>query len=133
MKPDDLVPLAGPGATVPALPEPLAARRIRGVVSDGMLCSPWELGITTEHTGILVIPDELEPGTDFKQAYGLDDSVLDIEVTLAVTGHQMTQARAVARADGHEIASLKAGVYDRLAIGSGDRYFPGHHRLRHRR
>ena len=81
MKPDDLVPLAGPGATVPALPEPLAARKIRGVVSDGMLCSPWELGITTEHTGILVIPDELEPGTDFKQAYGLDDSVLDIEVT----------------------------------------------------
>ncbi|HEV8621976.1 MAG TPA: phenylalanine--tRNA ligase subunit beta [Actinomycetota bacterium] len=81
MKPDDLVPLAGPGATVPALPEPLSARRIRGVVSDGMLCSPWELGITTEHTGILVIPDELEPGTDFKQAYGLDESVLDIEVT----------------------------------------------------
>jgi phenylalanyl-tRNA synthetase beta chain len=81
MKRDDLVPLAGPGATVPALPEPLAPRKIRGVVSDGMLCSPWELGITTEHTGILVIPDELEPGTDFKEAYGLDDSVLDIEVT----------------------------------------------------
>ena len=81
MKPGDLVPLAGPGATVPALPEPLSARKIRGVVSDGMLCSPWELGITTEHTGILVIPDDLQPGTDFKQAYGLDDSVLDIEVT----------------------------------------------------
>jgi phenylalanyl-tRNA synthetase beta chain len=81
MKPDDLVPLAGPGATVPALPEPLSTRKIRGVVSDGMLCSPWELGITTEHTGILVIPDELEPGTDFKKAYGLDESVLDIEVT----------------------------------------------------
>jgi len=81
MKPDDLVPLAGPGATVPVLPEPLSTRKIRGVVSDGMLCSPWELGITTEHTGILVIPDELEPGTDFKKAYGLDESVLDIEVT----------------------------------------------------
>jgi phenylalanyl-tRNA synthetase beta chain len=81
MKPGDLVPLAGPGATVPALPEPLSARKIRGVVSDGMLCSPWELGITTEHTGILVIPDDLQPGTDVKRAYGLDDSVLDIEVT----------------------------------------------------
>jgi phenylalanyl-tRNA synthetase beta chain len=81
MKPGDLVPLAGPGATVPALPEPLSARKIRGVVSDGMLCSPWELGITTEHTGILVIPDDVRPGTDLKRAYGLDDSVLDIEVT----------------------------------------------------
>jgi phenylalanyl-tRNA synthetase beta chain len=81
MKPGDLVPLAGPGATVPARPEPLSARTIRGVVSDGMLCSPWELGITAEHTGILVLPDELPPGTDLKQAYGLDDAVLDIEVT----------------------------------------------------
>jgi phenylalanyl-tRNA synthetase beta chain len=81
MKPGDLVPLAGPGATVPALAEPLAARTIRGVVSDGMLCSPWELGITTEHTGILVLPDDLEPGADFKQAYGLDEAVFDIEVT----------------------------------------------------
>lgn len=102
MKPGDLVPLAGPGATVPALPEPLSARKIRGVVSDGMLCSPWELGITTEHTGILVIPDDVQPGTDFKRAYGLDDSVLDIEVTpnrpdfLSVVGI----AREVAAATG---------------------------------
>jgi phenylalanyl-tRNA synthetase beta chain len=81
MEAGDLVPLASPGATVPALPEPLSARKIRGVVSDGMLCSPWELGITTEHTGILVIPDDVQPGADFKKAYRLEDSVLDIEVT----------------------------------------------------
>jgi len=106
MKHGDLVPLAGPGATVPALPEPLSARKIRGVVSDGMLCSPWELAITTEHTGILVIPDDLQPGADFKQAYGLDDSVLDIEVTpnrpdfLSVIGI----AREVAAATGAPLA-----------------------------
>ena len=106
MKAGDLVPLAGPGATVPALPEPLSARKIRGVVSDGMLCSPWELGITTEHTGILLIPDDLQPGTDFKQAYGLDDSVFDIEVTpnrpdfLSVIGI----AREVAAATGAPLA-----------------------------
>ena len=44
MVPGDLVPLAGPGARVPVLPDPLTAREIRGVVSDGMLCSPMELG-----------------------------------------------------------------------------------------
>ncbi|HEX9716535.1 MAG TPA: phenylalanine--tRNA ligase subunit beta [Actinomycetota bacterium] len=81
MRPGDLVPLAGPGDTVPALPEPLSARKIRGVVSDGMLCSPWELGIAQEHTGILILPDGLEPGASVKQALGLDEAVLDVEVT----------------------------------------------------
>lgn len=81
MRPGDLVPLAGPGATVPALPEPLSARKIRGVVSDGMLCSPWELGIAQEHTGILILPAGLEPGASVKQALGLDEAVLDVEVT----------------------------------------------------
>lgn len=81
MQPGDLVPLAGPGATVPALPEPLSARKIRGVVSDGMLCSLWELGIAQEHTGILILPDWLEPGASVKQALGLDEAVLDVEVT----------------------------------------------------
>jgi phenylalanyl-tRNA synthetase beta chain len=77
----DLVPLAPPGARVPALPEPLAARTIRGVVSNGMLCSPRELGIADVHTGILILNHEdLEPGTDLKAALGLDDAVLDLEI-----------------------------------------------------
>ncbi len=80
MKAGDLVPLAGPGATVPALPDPLSAREIRGVVSEGMLCSPWELGISVAHTGILVLPPDTKIGADFKEAFGLDDAVLDIEV-----------------------------------------------------
>ncbi|HZD79202.1 MAG TPA: phenylalanine--tRNA ligase subunit beta, partial [Actinomycetota bacterium] len=77
----DLVPLAPPGATVPALPEPLAARPIRGMVSNGMLCSPMELGIAPSHEGILVLPDDLEPGQDVRSVLGLDDAVLDVEVT----------------------------------------------------
>lgn len=80
MKEGDLVPLAGPGATVPALPEPLSAREIRGVVSEGMLCSPRELGISADHSGILVLPPDAAEGTDFKATFGLDDSILDIEV-----------------------------------------------------
>ena len=80
MKAGDLVPLAGPGATVPGLPEPLTARQIRGVVSEGMLCSPRELGISGEHTGILVLPPETRVGADFKEAFGLADALLDVEV-----------------------------------------------------
>jgi len=81
MRPGDLVPLAGPGATLPGIPKPLAPRRIRGVVSDGMLCSPMELGVAPNHDGILVLPENLSPGQDVRAALGLEDAVLDIEVT----------------------------------------------------
>lgn len=102
MAPGDLVPLAGPGAGVPAIPTPLTAREIRGVVSDGMLCSPMELGISHLHEGILLLPAGLSPGDDLKTVLGLDDAVLDIEVTpnradfLSVIG----VAREVAAATG---------------------------------
>ncbi len=102
MAPGDLVPLAPPGATIPLLPEPLAAREIRGVVSNGMLCAPDELGISPSHEGILILPPGIEPGTDLKRALGLEDAVLDIEVTpnrpdfLSVIG----VAREVAAATG---------------------------------
>jgi len=81
MVPGDLVPLAPPGSRVPLLPEPLGARTIRGVISNGMLCAPDELGISPSHEGIMILPDPLEPGQDLAQAYGLADAVLDIEVT----------------------------------------------------
>jgi phenylalanyl-tRNA synthetase beta chain len=102
----DLVPLAGPGATLPALAEPLTAREIRGVVSNGMLCSPVELGVAPTHEGILVLPPELELGWDVAQVFGLGDAVLDIEVTpnrpdfLSVIGI----AREVAAATGVPLA-----------------------------
>ena len=77
----DLVPWAKPGSRVPVLPEPLAPRKLRGVMSNGMLCSPRELNIADVHEGILVLNDEpVEVGQDFKAAFGLDDAVLDIEV-----------------------------------------------------
>ena len=98
----DLVPLAGPGAHVPALAEALTARVIRGVISEGMLCSPMELGIAPTHEGILILGDDLTPGDDLKTSLGLDDAVLDVEVTpnrgdfLSVIG----VAREVAAATG---------------------------------
>lgn len=81
MSAGDLVPLAALGARVPGLAEPLGARTIRGVVSNGMLCSARELGISQDHGGILVLDGEpLSPGDDLKRALGLDDAVFDVEV-----------------------------------------------------
>lgn len=77
----DLVPWARPGARVPVLSEPLRAKELRGVVSNGMLCSPNELALSSDHAGILLLNGEgLEPGDDLRSALGLDDAVLDIEV-----------------------------------------------------
>ncbi|HEY6568116.1 MAG TPA: phenylalanine--tRNA ligase subunit beta [Actinomycetota bacterium] len=78
----DLVPWAKPGSRVPVLPEPLAPRALRGVMSNGMLCSLRELNIADTHEGILVFADRdgLHQGDDVKTALGLDDVVLDIEV-----------------------------------------------------
>jgi phenylalanyl-tRNA synthetase beta chain len=77
----DLVPLAAPGARVPALPEPLTARVIRGVRSEGMVCSARELGVSADHGGILILPPDTPLGADVKSEFGLDDVVFDIEVT----------------------------------------------------
>ncbi len=78
----DLVPWAKPGSRVPDLPEPLARRTLRGVVSNGMLCSLRELHIADIHEGILVFDDRegLEVGDDVRAVLGLDDAVFDIEV-----------------------------------------------------
>ncbi|MGH2630724.1 MAG: phenylalanine--tRNA ligase subunit beta [Actinomycetota bacterium] len=77
----DLVPWAPPGSRVPVLAEPLTARKLRGVMSNGMMCSPRELAIADVHTGILVLDDEgVAVGDDVVDTLGLDDEVLDIEV-----------------------------------------------------
>jgi phenylalanyl-tRNA synthetase beta chain len=80
MGPGDRVPYVPPGATVPGLHAPLEQREIRGVVSEGMLASAKELGISADHAGILILPPDLEPGADVAAALGLAEPVLDIEV-----------------------------------------------------
>ncbi|MBF6570573.1 MAG: phenylalanine--tRNA ligase subunit beta [Candidatus Binataceae bacterium] len=59
---------------------PLQAAVIRGIKSDGMLCSERELGLSQEHQGILEL-DEGESGADLASALYLDDTVLEIAIT----------------------------------------------------
>ncbi|MYD35770.1 MAG: phenylalanine--tRNA ligase subunit beta [Dehalococcoidia bacterium] len=59
--------------------ETLKAARIRGVVSEGMICSERELGLGDDHEGILVLPDDAVPGMPLEDYLG--DVILDVEVT----------------------------------------------------
>lgn len=78
-----LVAWLPPGATVPDSvgkdPFVLEARELRGVVSNGMLASPKELALGDSHEGLLELDGDAKPGDDFAKAYGLDDTIIEIE------------------------------------------------------
>ena len=59
--------------------ETLKAARIRGVVSEGMICSELELGLGEGHEGIVVLPDDAPLGQPLDDYLG--DAILDLEVT----------------------------------------------------
>jgi len=68
------------GAYVPGSGITLEARPVRGVVSNGMLCSAKELEIAEESDGILELSDDLQVGLSAAAAFGLE-AVIDFEVT----------------------------------------------------
>lgn len=78
-----LVAWLPPGSTVPSTyhkdPFVLEARKLRGTISNGMLASAKELGISDDHEGILEVDEEVAPGTAFAEAYHLNDHIIDIE------------------------------------------------------
>lgn len=76
----DLVPLAMVGSTLPGGMR-IGRRKMRGEWSEGMLCSPAELGMGTDQSGILILPGGLTLGEDLSSALGLSEDVLfDLEV-----------------------------------------------------
>ncbi|MCW2675349.1 MAG: pheT [Modestobacter sp.] len=83
---DDLVVVALPGAVLPG-DFTIAARSTYDHVSDGMICSSRELGVGEDHSGILVVGHGdadaalLKPGTPAAAVVGLDDVVIELNVT----------------------------------------------------
>jgi phenylalanyl-tRNA synthetase beta chain len=76
----DLVPLATIGTKMPGGLE-IQRRKLRGEWSNGMLCSSRELHLGDDHEGILILTPDLEPGTELREALGLDADVLyDLEI-----------------------------------------------------
>lgn len=93
----DLVPAALNGSTLPNNIK-IKKGKLRGVESNGMLCSLGELGLTTHdfpnavEDGIFIIQEDCEPGQDIHDAIGFNDTSVEFEITsnrpdcLSVTG-----------------------------------------------
>jgi phenylalanyl-tRNA synthetase beta chain len=82
--PNVRVGMKAPVALVGAeLPGGLAIKRaaVRGVESNGMLCSARELGLSEDHSGLLALADDAPVGRDFRDYAALDDRVLTIKLT----------------------------------------------------
>jgi len=79
MKPGDKAPLAVHGATLPGGVR-VRKSKIRGVTSNGMLCSEAELQLGEDEEGIMILPSHLEVGADLNTALALDEPILDVQV-----------------------------------------------------
>ncbi|MBO4301553.1 MAG: phenylalanine--tRNA ligase subunit beta [Desulfovibrio sp.] len=74
------VPVALVGTT---MPDGLVIKKakLRGAPSMGMICSERELGLSEDHSGIMVLPDDFLPGKPLVEQLELDREVLDISIT----------------------------------------------------
>src|SRR5439155_17902720 len=76
----DLVPMARPGTV---LPGGLQIKRaaVRGVESAGMLCSARELGLSDDHSGLMILSRDARIGAPIDEMLGLPDTVFELNVT----------------------------------------------------
>jgi phenylalanyl-tRNA synthetase beta chain len=106
----DRVPVALPGATLPGGLQ-ISCRRVRGMTSNGMLCSRRELGVGEDHSGIWVLDRDAPLGADLTEWLELDDPVLELEVT-PDRGYALSMigvARDVAALTGAQLHRPEAG------------------------
>lgn len=121
------VPCALVGAELPpsepgAEPFRIKLGKLRGVESQGMLCSARELGLSEDHGGLLVLPGDASVGTDLRQQLQLDDQIFTLKLTPNL-GHCLSVygiAREVSALTG---TPLKTPVFEPVAPGH-DRRLP---------
>ena len=70
-----------PGAFIPGKSITLGVGKIRGVESRGMLVSEFELQLSDDHEGIIELPDDAPVGANYARWAGLDDPVIEINLT----------------------------------------------------
>jgi phenylalanyl-tRNA synthetase beta chain len=69
------------GSTIPRTGLLLKQSMIRGVASNGMLCSGYEMGVSDDHDGIIELVPDAPVGESFAKVAGLDDAVIEVKVT----------------------------------------------------
>ncbi|ACR29253.1 phenylalanine--tRNA ligase subunit beta [Burkholderia glumae] len=80
------VPVALVGAELPPAEEggePFRIRlsKLRGVESQGMLCSARELKLSDDHSGLMILPEDTPIGRDIREVLNLDDTIFEIKLT----------------------------------------------------
>jgi phenylalanyl-tRNA synthetase beta chain len=78
VKPGIKVPFAGIGASIKKVPK-VTGTIIAGQASNGILCSALEIGLSDNHEGLLILPDDYVVGADIKQYIDLDDVIIEID------------------------------------------------------
>jgi phenylalanyl-tRNA synthetase beta chain len=93
-----------PGAFIPGKSMTLGVGKIRGVESRGMLVSEFELQISDDHEGIIELPDDAPVGANYARWAGLDDPL--IEINLTTNRADCTGVSGIAR----DLAAAKVGA-----------------------
>ncbi|MFA5963537.1 MAG: phenylalanine--tRNA ligase subunit beta [Sphingomonas sp.] len=99
-----------PGAVVPANGMVLKVAEIRGVESNGMMCSTRELELGDDHDGIIELPGDAPVGTPYPDYAGLNDAVIDVSVT--PNKQDCMGVRGIAR----DLAAAGLGTLKPLAV-----------------
>ena len=116
-----MVPLAKAGSTIPG-GYTIKSSKIRGELSEGMLCSEQELGIGDDATGIMILSKDYSPGWDLSDILDLKDTVFDIGITpnrsdclsiigiarevAAITGAKLRYPESVMQENGEDIHGI---------------------------
>lgn len=99
-----------PGAYVPGSDITLKVAAIRGVESNGMMCSTRELQLGDDHDGIIELPADAPVGATYAVWAGLDDPVIDISIT--PNRQDCMSVRGIAR----DLAATGLGTLKPLAV-----------------
>ncbi len=110
--------LAPGGSVIPRTGTVLKPSTIRGIESNGMLCSGYELGITEDREGIVELPADAPVGEGFAHYAGLDDPLLDVKIT--ANRADCLGVRGIAR----DLAAAGLGTLKPLAADTITGHFP---------
>ncbi len=116
---DIYVPVATTGTYLPKIDLKIKPAKLRGVPSQGMICSLKELGLPSDVDGIHIFPQEnLQLGSDVRSLLGLDDVILDLTATAnrADALSMVGVAREVAALTGGKLTIPEPGE---VSVGEG--------------
>ncbi|MDQ0191954.1 phenylalanine--tRNA ligase subunit beta [Paenibacillus wynnii] len=141
------VPVALVGAKLPGLD--IKKAKLRGVLSQGMICSAKELGMNDkllpkeQQEGILVLPEDTEIGRDIMKVLGLDDEILEFDLTpnrsdcLSMIGAAYEVSAILGRElslpdpEAEIVENITKSAADSISVKIEDEAYCGHYAVRY--